>query len=299
MSAKRRNVEVMDADSDSSSSESEGDPELQKYVDQNVMVDFEGRCPTQTDYHGIRQLLLPLLPRAHINWGELADTIISQNYVGSVLKQCELEGPDADDDDEEDAMDADSDKEVYGVTTVINLTERRELEAVRQLTQTLLARCKASGAPEAVQQRLAAVLGSTAEHTGLIINERFVNIPIQICMPLLTMLRDEIEAAAKKMPYNFTHYIVIAKVHRAKSKKKAKVHDAKTIWVNGEEELLDKAAECSFEFSVASETDTAVDGGWTDRDTLLTPYRRVLLLPAGALSEALEQIRRALRGSGR
>ena len=51
-----------------------------------VTVDFEGRCPTHTDYHGIRQLLLPLLPRAHVNWGQLADIIIAQNTVGSVLK---------------------------------------------------------------------------------------------------------------------------------------------------------------------------------------------------------------------
>lgn len=51
-----------------------------------VMVDFEGRVPTETDSHGIRQLLLPLLPRAHVNWGDLADIVISQNYVGSVLK---------------------------------------------------------------------------------------------------------------------------------------------------------------------------------------------------------------------
>ena len=57
------------------------------------MVDFEGRCPTHTDYHGIRQLLLPLLPRAHVNWGQLADIIIGQNTVGSVLKVRTLVSP--------------------------------------------------------------------------------------------------------------------------------------------------------------------------------------------------------------
>ena len=54
-------------------------------------------------------------------------------------------------------------------------------------------------------------------------------------------------------------------------------------------------SEASFEFSVASETDTAVDGRWTDRDTLMTPCRRVLLLPASALGPALQDVRRAVQ----
>ncbi|XP_043216679.1 protein BCCIP homolog isoform X1 [Amphibalanus amphitrite] len=296
MSSKRRNVEVMDAESDSSSSESEEDPELQKYVDQCVMVDFEGRCPTHSDYHGIRQLLLPLLPRAHVNWGQLADIIIAQNQVGSVLKQCDPEGPDADDDDD-DAMDADSDKEVYGVTTVINLTERRETDAVKELKQTLLSRCKSAGAARDVQLKLEAALSSTTEHTALLLNERFVNIPLQICVPLLTSLRDEIEEAAKKsMPFKFSHFVLISKLHRPKGKGKKKDRtQAEPVWVNGEDEIFDKAAEASFEFSVAEETDTAVDGRWTDRDTLMTPYRRVLLLPAAALPPAIDEITRAVQ----
>lgn len=43
-------------------------------------------------------------------------------------QQCEEEGPEADT-DEDDAMDTDSDKEVYGITTVVNLTARRVSQA--------------------------------------------------------------------------------------------------------------------------------------------------------------------------
>ena len=60
---------------------------------------------------------------------------------------------------------------------------------MKELKQTLLSRCKSSGAPRDVQQRLEDVLSSTVEHTGLLVNERFVNIPLQICVPLLTSLR--------------------------------------------------------------------------------------------------------------
>lgn len=53
---------------------------------QKIQVDFEGRNPVDADFHGIKQLLQQLFLKAHINLSELADLIIGQNYVGSVVK---------------------------------------------------------------------------------------------------------------------------------------------------------------------------------------------------------------------
>jgi protein BCP1 len=53
---------------------------------QKVQVDFEGRNPTDADFHGIKQLLQQLFLKAHVNLSELANLIIGQNYVGSVVK---------------------------------------------------------------------------------------------------------------------------------------------------------------------------------------------------------------------
>lgn len=53
---------------------------------QEIQVDFEGRNPIDSDFHGIKQLLQQLFLKAHINLSELTDLIISQNYVGSVIK---------------------------------------------------------------------------------------------------------------------------------------------------------------------------------------------------------------------
>jgi hypothetical protein len=53
---------------------------------QKIQVDFEGRNPVDADCHGIKQLLQQLFLKAHINLSELADLIIAQNYVGSVVK---------------------------------------------------------------------------------------------------------------------------------------------------------------------------------------------------------------------
>jgi protein BCP1 len=57
---------------------------------QKIQVEFEGRSPDDADFHGIKQLLQQLFLKAHVNLSELADLIIRQNYVGSVVKVCNI-----------------------------------------------------------------------------------------------------------------------------------------------------------------------------------------------------------------
>lgn len=84
-----------------------------------VQVDFEGRNPIDSDFHGIKQLLNQLFLKAHLNLSELTDIIIGQNYVGSVIKQS-MGDEEEDSDDEGDDV-----NDVFGITTVINLTEKQ------------------------------------------------------------------------------------------------------------------------------------------------------------------------------
>lgn len=85
---------------------------------QIIQVDFEGRNPIDSDFHGIKQLLHQLFLKAHLNLSELAELIINQNYVGSVIKQSMGEEDDSDDE-------GDDINDVFGVTTVINLTDKQ------------------------------------------------------------------------------------------------------------------------------------------------------------------------------
>lgn len=82
-----------------------------------IQVDFEGRYPVDPDYHGIKTLLQQLFLKAHVDLGGLADLIIRENYVGSVVKQsADLEESDDEDTDVND---------VFGITTVINLSSKQ------------------------------------------------------------------------------------------------------------------------------------------------------------------------------
>lgn len=86
-----------------------------------VQVDFEGSNPQQPDYYGIKTLLQQLFLKADVQLGEVTDLIISQNYVGSVIKQFdEMES-----DDETDLED-----NVYGITTVINISNKQVGEII-------------------------------------------------------------------------------------------------------------------------------------------------------------------------
>ena len=85
-----------------------------------IQIDFEGRNPIDSDFHGIKQLLSQLFLKAHINLTELTNLIINQNFIGSVIKQSDRDDEESDDDDDE--TDA---NQVFGITTVINLTEKQ------------------------------------------------------------------------------------------------------------------------------------------------------------------------------
>lgn len=81
-----------------------------------IEVEFEGRRPEDQDFDGIKLFLRQLLLKNHVDLGGLTDLIISQNYIGSVVKQADDE-PSSDDEDD-DRMD------LFGITTMINLTKR-------------------------------------------------------------------------------------------------------------------------------------------------------------------------------
>lgn len=84
--------EEMNGDSDNSyvsDEEEEADEVEDEQLGENdheVQVEFEGQPPIEADFHGIKNLLHQLFLKAHINLSALADLIIQQNDVGSILR---------------------------------------------------------------------------------------------------------------------------------------------------------------------------------------------------------------------
>lgn len=274
----------------SSGSECESDAEEEGYTGgEHIQVTFEGRSPTDTDFHGIKQLLKQLFLKAHVNLSDLTDIIISQSSIGSVVKQSGAdEDMAADDEDEDDDV-----NDVFGVTSVINLSNKKHVECVNQLIQ-LMFELVNQHADERIQNFVKKILDT--DNVALLINERFVNIPAQISVPLLQGLNKEIQSAkAKQMPYDFQYYILISKLYKTDgSSKKKKSKSGQTepdiIFSNAEEEVFDQEADLKFEFSVKDDTDSGLVGGWLEDDTTMTPYRRVMIISANKMDVIINKI---------
>ncbi|XP_041985185.1 protein BCCIP homolog [Aricia agestis] len=229
--------------------------------EEQVQADFEGRNPEECDFHGIKQLLRQLFLKSNVDLSALAQIIISQNYVGSVVKQCldEVE----EDDDEEDGSDG-----VFGITTVINLTKRKDEKCIQEIRQ-LLTTLANENADEKTKSLVNKILAESSNHVGLVINERILNIPAAISVPLFSSLQNELQKAIQKnMPYTFQYLVWICKTYKIAD------DDSEVLFANQEEKPLTEEALASFDVDVTEQADLSqwdYDGG------AMTPCRKVLI----------------------
>ncbi|XP_014241577.1 protein BCCIP homolog [Cimex lectularius] len=289
---KKQTLGYEESGSDSDEDQSENEEGMEYTGDEEIQVDFEGRSPTDSDYHGIKQLLAQLFLKAHLNLSELTDIIIGQSNIGSVVKQSgagEI-NEDDDDDDDDDLMG------VFAVTSAVSLSSKKKVEVVQQL-RSLLVELSSSHATEECKTFIKTAIEDADAPLGLIINERFINIPPQLAVPILQNLSNELKKAVeKKEPYNFSHLIFICKLYKDEERKgKRKKMQDDVIWSNPEEEIIDQMADYKFEFCVKDEVDSGLSGNWLSGDDTMIPYRRVLIIEANKFDSVIEQIKIAVQ----
>lgn len=238
-----------------------------------------------------------MLPKAAVNLSELSDVIIGQNFIGSVVTQCD-DGDEDDDDDEDENMD-DEANTIFGITTAINLTQKASIGCIQELRNHLLDRTK-KHADAATQKRIREILTSAEHSVGFLLNERYVNIPAQISVPLLESLTKEIKRAnSKGMAYDFAYYVMLVKFYRSqagKSGKKGKQTATDEYYTNAEEEVFCEEALCTFEYSVKGEAESSGEDGVaiaTD-DSGLVPYRQLVVFEANKLPGLIETIKKLI-----
>ncbi|KAK2174969.1 hypothetical protein NP493_761g01047 [Ridgeia piscesae] len=262
---------------------------------ETVQVEFEARNPEDHDFHGIRKLMQQLFLKAHVDLSEFTNLIISQNYVGSVIKQAELM------EEEEDEDDADV-AETFGIVTVVNITERKDTECVKQFKSYLIDRSTQCVTPDQLS-RLKTLLNDDNHQVGLLLSERFVNIPPQIALPSYESLIKEMERATKKgMKYNFAYYVMICKTYKMPQpvlpsgggRRKQKGEMEGRIFVNAEEEFFHEEATLTFDYSVKTERDTAIGGDWDGTEDELEPLRTVCVIPADRMQCIMGKLRETL-----
>lgn len=242
--------------------------------DKEIQADFEGRNPEDCDFQGIKALLRQLFLKSNVDLGALAQIIISQNYIGSVVKQC-LDDP-QDDDDEDDGSDG-----VFGITTLINITKRKHEPCIAQLRE-ILTTLATDNADDKTKALITKILEDENNHVGFVINERILNIPAQISVPLFSSLETELEKAIRKnMPYTFQYLVWICKTYNTGEA-------TEVLYANQEERPIVEQALASFDVDVSAQVDFSQ---WEYEGGAMSPCRKVLIFEAKKFNHLIRLIK--------
>uniref|UniRef100_H2Z7H2 Protein BCCIP homolog n=1 Tax=Ciona savignyi TaxID=51511 RepID=H2Z7H2_CIOSA len=258
---------------DSDDSISEGEEQMLVEDGGEVDIDFEGFSLSDHDYDGIRQLLTQLFSSSvEISLSSLSNALIGQNFIGTVLKQSVSSSDNVSDNAEDD---------VFALVSCLPLETQDEIS--QSMVKHFLSKCKKSVASPEMKKEFTKILESSTDNSGttrvaFLINERFINVPAQVALPMFEKLFAEIDAAKKcehKASFTFTHYVMVSKVC-----KDFAGQSSDSMYMNAEEEIFAEEAMTSFDYQIPSD------------DVIKT--RRILLLTQDNFERSFSKLKSLL-----
>ncbi|KAF0773184.1 BRCA2 and CDKN1A-interacting protein [Aphis craccivora] len=285
----------IESDSSSSSDSDDNDDIAETVLD----VEFEGRSPQTSDFHSIKQLLQQLFLKAPVNLSDLSTVLINQPGIGSVIKQVPNEDEEEDSDSDVDPDDVVDVNQVFGISSVLNISQKTS-ECVHNLHKLMLDLSNQYSDSETTRF-VNGLLGDDTKQVGLLINERYVNIPPPISVPLFHAIRKELfSLKSKDSSYNFDYLIMISKLYKMKKDKKGNknLEGCEVFWSNAEEEFFDEEADYKFEFCVQNDKGTGLGGHWSEADPEMVPFRRVLIFTMEKFHQITNRLASLLEPAG-
>lgn len=173
---------------------------------EQITVDFEARSPEDIDYESIKLLLQQKLSQFSINLSEFAEIIIQQNHIGNVIYQA------IDDEDVEPIANANAvtndtdDQTIFGIISLINLNKYKQKSCTKQLVGWLnkefdkLKKSK-SFQNDNIRQFLDKNIFEQYK-IGYLVNERYLNIPPEISIPMFESLLKDLEKSSNEISEN-------------------------------------------------------------------------------------------------
>jgi len=219
-------------------------------ADREIQVEFEARSPQECDFYGLVHLLKQMLRPSSINISQLADRIISQRVVGSVITQSPDDNDDTDDEESDGENAANLANGGHGQGRVNGAGGNEGGGAAQAGGQaagagggggngqqpnndvfgvgTVLKLEHGSSDPGVGDQIVSHLLVHTSKSPkaaelraffsdktkvpGFLISERILNMPPQISVPMYETLQKELrKAVAKNLPFDFTHFVMISR----------------------------------------------------------------------------------------
>ncbi|KNA23613.1 hypothetical protein SOVF_023470 [Spinacia oleracea] len=218
-------------DSESETSEEEAPEEI-------IQADFAFFDPKPDDFHGVKMLLQSYLDDKQWDVSGFVDLILAQTTVGSVVK-----------------IEDDEDEGLFALLTALNLGRYKDNKCINEVRDYLLKVC---GEKNTVGE-LKRLLEDQADHVGLLVSQRVMNLPPQLLPHLYNSLFDEISWATEDEPtkdlresFRFKHYLLLTRIYKKKAQNKkgstSSSNDEDIIYVKPEDELFFELCSWSFTF---------------------------------------------------
>jgi protein BCP1 len=308
-----------DAEDESMSDEDGSDSDEEEDINEEIMIDFEARSLRESDLDSAKLMIKQKLgPFQSININELARIVVEQESIGNAIYQTISN----DDDDEEpvntreeareEEDNGDLDDTIFGILSVIDLASPKARAFAESFRSFLLKQCESYGnrnrAPTMVSS-LRELLNT--KKIAYIVNERYVNIPPAISVPMFASLRRDLEALSgeESACKDADYWLFLAKFFietprddhnsnddaaRSSSRRGEASADqprpSTNIYSNPEEEIFEEFSELKFDVSYSGRISNATSGKWSDSDASLTPNLRVFLVPRKNVADALAKV---------
>lgn len=184
-------------------------------LNETFEVEFEFFDPEEDDFHSVRDLLCSgTLGSLDLDFSSLANSIVDQVNIGTMVKSGVEEAHQT---QTQEAASEEDDVTLCGMLTILNLKQFAE----EAWCKTLLALLKLRLDKQLQQYILGPAQASGKDQVGLIISERFVNLPLEVIPAMHNVILEDISWSCsteycppEERPfYFFTHFICLARCH--------------------------------------------------------------------------------------
>lgn len=241
--------------------------------DEEVVINFEARAMVESDLDSIKLLMQQKLGSFGINLGEIATILVQQENIGNVIYQAAEDG--------EEEIDIEE-QTIFGVISCINFESVQAKSFVTKFKQFLIKECAKLNGKETVK-KFEDILRE--KQISYLVNERYMNIPPAISLPMFESLKKDLEAESEKDDNNNnlkSDYWMLVTRHYAEKE----ANTTNLIYGNAEEEILEEFSDMKFEIRAGAQKKHR-----NEFDNEMTQVVNVCMVPYENIEKCIEKIK--------
>jgi len=299
---KKAQEQQKQAEETSSSSSSENDSmdegeNSDEEIDENeeVMIDFEARSIEESDLESVKLLVQQKLGNFGLNVHETAKIVVQQGNIGNVIFQ-DPGNENEESENTDSAANSNEDSTIFGVLSLIDLNSPR-CKNYSSAFKTFILK-ESQRADKKTSKNLYEKIAEIFREKRVVycVNERFVNIPPAISVPMFESLLTDLETAkANKNENDFEsdYWLFLSKHFETdlcgETNGSASNSDSDLIYSNAEEQVFEEFSELKFEISCGKSTPKG-----SNKDAQMNSVTNCLFLPVNKIKDCIEKIKSLL-----